>query len=72
MSVHDDLIIVHTFNYRHEAEMARSVLDANGVFAVVFSDDAGGQEIGLQFVHGARLIVKQKDERLAKTILKLG
>ncbi len=72
MSVHDDLIIVHTFNYRHEAEAARSVLDASGVFAVVFSDDAGGQEISLQFVHGARLIVKQKDERLAKTILKLG
>jgi hypothetical protein len=72
MSVHDDLIIVHTFNYLHEAEMARSALDANGVFAVVLSDDAGGQEIGLQFVRGARLMVKQKDERRAKTILKLG
>jgi Putative prokaryotic signal transducing protein len=66
-----NLITVRTFNYRHEAEMAKSALEANGVPAVVFSDDGGGQEVSLQFVRGAKLMVNQQDESRAKRILKL-
>lgn len=71
MSKHDELISIHTFNYRHEAEMARGLLEANDIYATVFSDDAGNQEVSLQFVRGAKLMVKPEDESRAKGLLKL-
>ncbi|HTS13260.1 MAG TPA: DUF2007 domain-containing protein [Candidatus Limnocylindrales bacterium] len=67
----DDLVNVHTFNYRHEAELAKGALEAKGISAVVFSDDGGKQEISLQFVRGAQLMVKPSDAAHAKAILKL-
>lgn len=51
--------------------MAKSALEANGIPAVVFSDDAGKQEVNLQFVRGAKLMVNPEDALLAKHILKL-
>ena len=68
-SVRNNLITVRNFNYRHEAEMARTALEANGIAAVVFSDDGGRQEISLQFVRGARLMVNDEDVPRAKEIL---
>ena len=67
----NELISIHTFNYRHEAELAKGMLDTNGICAVVFSDDAGSQAVSLQFVGGAKLMVKQQDENRAKAILSL-
>jgi hypothetical protein len=71
MPTNDALISIHTFNYRYEAEMARGLLEANGIYATVFSDDAGNQEVSLQFVRGAMLMVKPEDEPRAKALLKL-
>lgn len=68
-SVQPNLITVRNFNYRHEAEMARTALEANGIAAVVFSDDGGRQEISLQFVRGAQLMVNKEDVQRAKEIL---
>jgi len=46
----------------------RTSLQANGIFAVVFADDAGRQEMNLQFAQGTKLIVKPKDEeRIGRT-----
>ena len=42
-----DLIPLHSSNYRREAEMVKSALEANGIPAVVFSDDGGKQEVSL-------------------------
>lgn len=67
-SVRDNLITVRNFNYRHEADMARTALEANGIAAVVFSDDGGRQEISLQFVRGAQLMVNKEDAQRAKEI----
>ncbi|HUJ31317.1 MAG TPA: DUF2007 domain-containing protein [Candidatus Acidoferrum sp.] len=67
----DDLVNVHTFDYRYEAELAKTALEAAGISAVVFSDDGGKQEISLQFVRGAHLMVNPNDAARAKTILKL-
>ncbi len=64
-----DWVEVAIFNYRHEAEFARGVLDSSGIPAVVRSDDAGGQEIGLQFVRGARLFVQEQDLDRAREAL---
>jgi hypothetical protein len=60
---------VASFFYRHEAELARSVLSANGIEAVIISDDTGGQGPGLQYVRGAHLLVHPGDAALARQIL---
>jgi Putative prokaryotic signal transducing protein len=65
------LITLQTFNYRHEADLAKSALEAKGIPAKVFSDDGGRQEVSLQFVRGAKLMVRQEDAERAKRILKL-
>lgn len=67
----NNLVALHIFNYRHEAELAKSTLEAAGIDALVFSDDGGGQEVSLQFVRGAKLMVHEHDAMRAKHILKL-
>ena len=67
----DGLVTVQTFGYRHVAELAKSALEANGIFAVVFADDGGRQEITLQFAQGTKLMVKPEDEATARELLKL-
>ena len=66
------LVEVASFFYRHEAELARSVLSANGIEAIVTSDDTGGQGPGLQYVLGAHLLVHPGDAALARQILVSG
>ncbi len=53
----DDAIVIRTFLTRQEAEMARGLLEAKGIAAVVVSDDCGSQDPALQFVNGAKLLV---------------
>jgi hypothetical protein len=38
----DELVVVRTYTYRHEAEVGRSMLEGNNVDAVISADDAGG------------------------------
>ena len=66
------LVEVASFFYRHEAELARSVLYANGIEAVITSDDTGGQGPGLQYVLGAHVLVHPGDAALARRILEAG
>ena len=66
------LVEVASFFYRHEAELARSVLHANGIEAIVTSDDTGGQGPGLQYVLGAHVLVHPGDAALARQILEAG
>jgi hypothetical protein len=65
------LITIRTFGYRHEAELAKSALEANGITAVVFADDGGRQEVNLQFAQGTKLMVKPEDEERARAVLNL-
>jgi hypothetical protein len=67
----DALVSIHTFDYRHEAELAKSALEANGIHAIIASDDGGRQEISLQFVRGAQLLVDPADAARAKSVLNL-
>lgn len=67
----DPLVSVHTFHYRHEADLAKSALEASGIPAIVASDDGGRQEMSLQFVRGAQLLVNSADVARAKSVLNL-
>lgn len=61
-------VIVQTYHARHEAELGKSLLEANGVEAHIETDDAGGPVPGLAFTQGVRLSVKNEDLDKAQDI----
>ncbi len=63
----DKLVCVKVFELRMEAEMAQGFLDANGIKAHVYTDDAGGTMPIL--TGGARLMVQQADFVEAEKLL---
>jgi hypothetical protein len=64
------LVVVATFNNRHEAELARSALDAAGIDALVQSDDGGGMRPSLAWAAtGVQVIVREDDVEAAREIL---
>jgi hypothetical protein len=68
--VQDKLVVVRTYSYRHEAELARSALEAHGIEAMIEADDCGGQRplIGA-ILGGVKLVVRRSDESRAKKFL---
>ena len=65
-----DLINIKTYSSRHDAEIAKGFLEANGVNAFVSGDDYGGIHPGLSFSTGVRLLVKEEDIEKAKRIFR--
>ena len=53
----DPPVEVASFNYRQDAELARSMLEANGVAAFVFGDDCGGVDPRIGFGTRTRVMV---------------
>jgi hypothetical protein len=64
-----NLIVVHTFTSRPEADMAKSALDAAGIEAMVLADDAGGTQPGLWEGRGVAVVVNRENEQAAREIL---
>ena len=64
-----DLVVVEIFTYRHEAELAKTALEAAGINSMISADDAGGEVVGLEFTRGVRLLVRPEDEEQARDIL---
>ncbi len=65
-------VILRTYNYRLEANTARSLLDVNGIESFLASDDAGAQYPGLGFTRGVRLLVDAENLERAKEVLATG
>jgi hypothetical protein len=65
----DDLVVVRTFSYRHEAELGRSMLEGHGVDAIVSADDCGGLRPAVGVMAGVRLLVRRSDEKKAGKLL---
>jgi hypothetical protein len=63
------LVVARTYSYRHEAEIGRSLLEANGLEAIIQSDDSGGEYPALGASTGVRLLVRRKDASKAKKLL---
>jgi hypothetical protein len=62
-----DTRVIATFKYRHEAEVARSFLEMEGIESVIATDDAGGAYPGALLP--ARIIVREDDADRALEIL---
>ncbi len=69
-----DLIAVRAFATRAEAELAKDLLQTEGIASVLMSNDAGGARPELAFTTGgARLLVASADaQRAAELLLGLG
>jgi hypothetical protein len=65
-------VVLRRFHYRHEAEVARSVLDGHGIEAWVTSDDCGAVDPALGFVRGACLVVAEEHAARAAELLDAG
>jgi hypothetical protein len=65
----DDAVVIETFPNRVLAQMAASLLEAEGIEALILADDAGGLYPPLQFIRGVKLLVAPEDEDLAREIL---
>jgi hypothetical protein len=66
-----DLVVVHTFTSRPEADVAKSALDAAGIDAMVMADDAAGIQPGLWEGRGIAIVVNRANEQAAREILDL-
>jgi hypothetical protein len=62
-------VVLRRFNYRHEAEVVRSVLEGDGIEAVVTSDDCGSVDPALGLVRGACVVVGGEDVERAEELL---
>lgn len=62
-------VVIGIYQVEHEAELARAVLEANGVPAVVQADNAGGMLPMLQPLFQIRVMVAAEDAALARRIL---
>ncbi len=52
------LVVIRRYASDFEAQLARTILEANGIAALVLHDDAGGMLPSLSFVEGVRLAVR--------------
>jgi hypothetical protein len=63
------LIPVAAYSYRHEADLAASMLLANGIQAVVAGDDCGSVDPALGFATRTRVIVEASQAATASALL---
>lgn len=69
LKMSDTLATIATFNSDHEAELARGILQSEGIEAFVFKDDCGGMLPQMQIIRGVHLKVNRQDEKRAREIL---
>ncbi|MGQ0764921.1 MAG: putative signal transducing protein [Gemmatimonadota bacterium] len=69
MTSNEEFVVVETFIDEVSAELARNVLEANGVRAVVLRDNAGGLLPSMAVVFPVRLLVANADQALARELL---
>jgi Putative prokaryotic signal transducing protein len=64
-----ELVVVHTFKSRPEAELAHSALEAAGIESMVLANDSGGTQPGFWESEPVKVLVRPEDEREARSIL---
>ena len=62
-------VVIRTYQIEHEADLARAILEAHGVRAVILRDNAGGMLPMLQALFQIRLVVAPEDAEVARQIL---
>jgi hypothetical protein len=63
------LVVVHTFNDRMEAAIAKSALEAAGIESMLRPDDVGGLRPHMAYTRGVEILVRSEDEAAARDVL---
>ena len=67
-----ELVVVHTFGSRPEADLATSALEAAGIEAMIQADSGGGMRPHLAWAGaGFQVLVRAEDLSAARDILEL-
>jgi hypothetical protein len=69
MSEDEEVVLLRSFGYRLEGELARSTLEVAGIQSALFADDAGGAQPAMTFSNPARLLVRREDFAAARAVL---
>ncbi|MBD3245529.1 MAG: hypothetical protein GF333_00775 [Candidatus Omnitrophica bacterium] len=65
-----ELVEAGAFLYRHQAELAKGLLEQNGIRTVLSADDCGGYRPHLHFTRPyVRLMVTPQDQERARALL---
>lgn len=62
-------VVLKVFTNEFEAELAKSILEEEGIKAYISSDDVGGMQPPQQMSEGIKLIVMETDYDKAKEVL---
>jgi len=65
----DDVVVLRKYVNELEAQLAATILEANGIPAQVHADTAGGAYPSMALVFPVRLLVRAEDATLAAEIL---
>ena len=63
------MTVLAEYDHRHEADLARGLLEDAGIGAVVDADDAGHAYPVMTFTQPARLLVRAADVDRAREVL---
>ena len=64
-----DTVLLRSYRYRHEADLARALLDAAGIRSVLVGDDAGGMGPHIMSDNPIRLYVASESASEAEEVL---
>jgi len=67
--VTSEVVVLRKFSTEAEAQLAASVLEANGIPAEVRADTAGGTLPSIALIFPVRLLVRARDADLARELL---
>ena len=70
MSTQVDEITVGTFSNDMDAQIAKAHLEAMGIGCLIRKDDVGGVLPNFQATSGVNLVVRKRDEKRARKLLK--
>lgn len=65
----DNLVTVKSYSFLHEAELARTKLEAEGILAFVLDVHSVGTNLPISLSAGIRLQVRRSDLEKAKALL---
>jgi hypothetical protein len=68
----DEYVVVRRFTTEVEAELARAILESNGIAAAVLRDDGGGMLPAMSLLSAVRLVVAPADAESAREVLDAG
>ena len=67
-----DLVVVHAFGARPEADLAKSALEAAGIDSMIQADSVGGMRPHVAWASGGfKLLVREEDAEAARDVLEL-